>query len=229
MKHIAKRNAPAELERWKRENAGLNDDYDSMPADVRQAVKARLLDEQGGLCCYSGQRIDLDNCHIEHLKSQRQCREEGRGEDVAYENLLAAYPSDRAPVRCAYGAHPKADQVLPVSPLRADCESRLRYDRRGRVAPTNEADSEASDAIGVLCLNDDDLKSRRARVIDEALYRRETSKAQARRLMQAMAERDANNQFRPFCFVIQQACAAYVQQIERRRAAKRGMRAAQSR
>ena len=76
MKYISKGSPPRELQEWfdgqpvvdgQRINCGYND----MPSNVKNAVKERLLDEQGGLCCYTGVQINLQNSHIEHLKPHR--------------------------------------------------------------------------------------------------------------------------------------------------------------
>ena len=92
MKYIRKGPSPRELREWFKpaeDGRRINRGYDDMPTNVKNAVKERLLDEQGGLCCYTGMRVSLQNSHIEHFKPQKLCTDH---EDVDYMNLLAAYP-----------------------------------------------------------------------------------------------------------------------------------------
>src|SRR6266542_5989051 len=114
MRYIKKRSAPKELRQWfaGQPIAGggrINCRYGDMPGEVKDVVRQRLLEEQGWLCCYTGRRVGTKSSHIEHLKPQSRC--EGH-EDIAYGNLLAAYPGldERSP----YGAHAKADWYDPA-------------------------------------------------------------------------------------------------------------------
>jgi uncharacterized protein (TIGR02646 family) len=112
MKYISKQQQPRELIAWVRAKAQYEEakhihwTYDDMPSDVRQAVKTHLVQEQGGLCCYTGRRIKPETSHIEHMKPQVVCVGH---EDTDYENLLAAHPAANAQSRCPYGAHEKDD------------------------------------------------------------------------------------------------------------------------
>lgn len=220
MKHIQKQPPPHELIAWTHAKAldaekhPMNWGYDDMPADLRDIVKASLIQEQGGLCCYTGQAITMRNSHIEHLKPQALCVNH---EDTHYPNLLAAYPSPNAP-QCAYGAHAKADwyaKYLFVHPLRDDCEVRFRYKRNGKISPTNPDDSGAIATIDHLRLDHPLLKEMREDAIDEELFAgKPLNKSQIERLMAAMNERGSNGRFRQFCFVIKQACAQYLKRFD---------------
>lgn len=91
MKHIIKGNSPSELDSWFRnqpieDGCRINCGYTDMPSEVKQVVKQRLLEEQGGLCCYTGLRVKETTSHIEHFKPQSQCESH---EDIEYHNLLA--------------------------------------------------------------------------------------------------------------------------------------------
>src|SRR5690242_1637435 len=105
MKYIVKQAQPRELIAWVRAKSRNADakqiswTSDDMPADVRKAVKQSLVQEQGGLCCYTGQRIKPETSHIEHMKPQAICVGH---EDTDYENLLAAHPAADAKARCPY-------------------------------------------------------------------------------------------------------------------------------
>src|SRR5690349_6133383 len=107
MKYISKRLQPHELIAWVRAKAHdeeathIHWTYDDMPHHVRQAVKACLIQEQGGLCCYTGRTIRPETSHIEHMTPQAACINH---EDTDYENLLPAHPASDALSRCPYGA-----------------------------------------------------------------------------------------------------------------------------
>ncbi len=220
MKYIAKRRQPHELIAWTRarsadaEDQPINWNYDDMPSNVRQAVKANLIREQGGICCYTGRAITAETSHIEHLKPQALCVEH---EDTDYANLLAAYPSAGARKKCEYGAHAKEnwyDQHLFVHPLRRDCETRLRYKANGKIAPASPADTGADETIRHLCLDHPELQRMRAQAIHAAVFEERLTKAQAQRLMAAMDSRDGNGRFRQFCFAIKQVCEKYLKQFD---------------
>lgn len=220
MKHISKQQQPRELIAWVRTKAHgekakyIHWTYDDMPSDVRRAVKARLVQEQGGLCCYTGRSIKPETSHIEHMKPQARCVNH---EDTDYNNLLAAHPASDAQRRCPYGAHEKADwydQHQFVHPLRQDCEQRFRYRDSGRVVAMSEADLGAVETIQRLQLDHVELQRMRKSAIDE-LEIEKLGKEQARRLMDAMDERDAEGNYRPFCFVIKQACERYLKRFEK--------------
>lgn len=219
MKYIQKQPQPQLLTAWI--YAKSNDDdgnerqwnYKNMRADVRAATKNSLLREQGGLCCYTGQRISLRTSHIEHLKPREKCTGH---EDTDYDNLVAAYPSseDGTP-GCAYGAQKKGkwyEEELFVHPRRTDCEARFRYRGTGKIEPANSADSAVATTIAKLRLDHPELEQMRKAAIG-ALDLEELSEAEARRLMAAMDERDKDGNFRPFCFVIKQACEKYLKRF----------------
>jgi uncharacterized protein (TIGR02646 family) len=229
MKHIIKGKTPSELKRWFRnqpifDGEPINCGYADMPSEVKQVIKQRLLDEQGGLCCYTGLRVKETTSHIEHLKPQSQCQNH---EDVEYNNLLAAYPGPNAH-QCPYGAHAKADWYdaeLLVTPLRGDCESRFRFDQSGHIKPANENDLAATRTIKQLCLDHESLTDLRKQAIVEALIRKNKphSPAKLRQIIQKCYERNANGKFRPFCFVIVQAAEALLRKAERRRKGKQAI------
>lgn len=222
MKYIEKGAQPQELIAWVRAKATDDDSeerqwgYGDMPSEVRTAIKARLLAEQGGLCCYTGRKITLQGSHIEHLKPQSLCTDH---EDTDYQNMLAAHPSsDPGIPHCAYGAHARTnwyDALLFVHPLRPNCEQRLRYRDDGRVTPHSQDDEGAVETIRKLRLDHPEIQQMRKQAIYEALFAKQLSEAQVRRLMAAMDERDGNGNFRAFCFVIKQACEKYLKRFEK--------------
>ena len=221
MKHISKNSPPAELRRWFDrqliDGERINCSFDDLPGEVKQIIKQRLLEEQGFLCCYTGIRIDESRSHIEHFKPQVLCQEY---EDVDYNNLLAAFPDNGR--SCQFGAVAKDnwyDEDLLISPLHGNCEARYIFDQFGRIRAANVEDAGASTTIVKLNLKDNSLTEMRKQAIQAALYRRNQpkSKAQLRKIAESYCQRDNQNKFRSFCFVIQHAAAKLLHKAEQNR------------
>ena len=220
MKYIQKDSTPQALRDWFEgqllpDGQRINCGYGDMPSDVRAVVKQRLLEEQGGLCCYTGMRVNSENSHIEHFKPQSARIEY---EDVNYRNLLAAYSGISK--RCQFGAHAKDDwydENLLVSPLHQSCETKFRFKQSGKIAPSDNEDAAAVETIRRLRLDDQSLEENRQSAIDEALFRPEQGDAQLQMLIQRLYDRDKSGQFSIFCFVIK----SVAQDLERRRRATR--------
>ena len=210
MRHIHKGPEPLELRQWRDgqpvvDGNLLNCHYTDMPSEVKQAVRHNLLREQGYLCCYTGHRIDENNCHIEHLKPQKLCSD---GEDIEYGNLLAAYP---APTHKAlYGAQAKADwydQDLLISPLNAACGNRFSFDLGGSIRAAQPEDQPARETIAHLRLDHDLLTETRRQIIHKVLIAPKHSLKRLQRLAKNYTEPDREGRLREFNFVIQQVAA----------------------
>ncbi len=223
MKYITKKPQPHELIAWTRAKPDSQDakqlawSYDDMPAAVREAIKAGLIQEQGGLCCYTGRRVTAESSHIEHLKPQALCMNH---EDTDYANMLAAHPAWNAPKKCEYGAHKKGswyDEHLLVHPLRPDCERRFRYRATGKISPAHPDDEGAKETIRRLHLDHRELVEMRKEAIHSILFEKQLSKVQAERLMANIEERNSHGLFRPFCFAIKQACEKYLKRFDARK------------
>jgi len=226
MKHIIKMGQPHELHLWFNsqpvvDGRRINCSYKSdLPSDVKNIIKQQLLAEQGGLCCYTGVRINNQKSHIEHFKPQRLCQNH---EDVDYDNLLAAYPDDNTP--CSFGAKAKDDWYntqLLINPLREDCETHFRFDQYGDIKPANEQDEPAKETISRLRLDDDTLTDFRKQAIETALFHKGKllSVAKLQNITQRYCERNSKQLFRPFCFVIIQAAQELLRKAERKRKRK---------
>ena len=142
-----------------------------------------LVQEQKGLCAYTGVAIDERlaerrpsrlspprtdywyKAHIEHLKPEEQCRAElqqsgglvGRdvGEDMVYANLVAAIEVAGTPSE-HFGASFRGTKPLPILPTMPECESSFDYLESGRVVGRNE---EADLTIANLRLDHPTLES----------------------------------------------------------------------
>ena len=221
MKYIQKGSTPRALRDWFEEQPvvdgqRINCGYNNMPSNVKDVVKQQLLEEQGGLCCYTGMRVDSRNSHIEHFKPQSVCI---AYEDVAYTNLLAAYPETSK--RCQFGARAKDkwyDENL-LSPLHQSCETKFLFKQSGKIAPSDNEDVAAIETIRRLRLDDPSLKENRQSKIDELLFpdNRPLRRAQMQRLIQRLYDRDRNGQFVAFCFVIKQVAQDLLRRAARNR------------
>jgi hypothetical protein len=162
----------------------VNLTYRDFPS--KSALRAILTAEQFGICGYTGAPIDelrisgltaqkqgvAFSNHIEHLKSQRLCREEltaaggvvGRdlSQDLDYQNLIAALEV-RGAMREQFGAVAKADRIPPVLPTEVDCEKRFSFREDGVVDGSDEV---AAELVKMLLLNHDTLKGWRKQAIE---------------------------------------------------------------
>jgi uncharacterized protein (TIGR02646 family) len=229
MRHITKGAEPAELIAWKAGNRALpNYCYTSLSSAHRLILRAALVAEQRGLCAYTGRRIDLDSCHIEHLRPQAHC---ANGEDVEYRNLVAGVPAPNTP-QLPYGAHQKADwpavteEHLFVSPLSGGCATRFSFKLNGEVDAANAADVAATETILRLGLNSKALVQLRKAAIEATLQIRGRGPASigiadARRRLRGLvqAEQQAGI-LEPYSFVLVQALAWHIRRVEKIREAR---------
>ena len=205
MKYIKKGSPPPELAKWFNKQPiekgrRINCTYNDMDRAVKDAVKARLLQDQGLLCCYTGIHIEAHTSHIEHFKPQSQC--EGH-EDIDYNNLLAAYPL----AGCDFGARARGNKPVPINPMSAACEGKFQFNLSGKISPADKDDRNAIATIKNLRLDHPSLIEMRQHAIDEVLYRHNErlSDAQLVQVARHYCDRMANRQFRHFCFVIASA------------------------
>jgi uncharacterized protein (TIGR02646 family) len=142
MRHIQKSNEPQSLTRWRAAHqSDPNFGYRLIEANLRGEIRQALVAEQGGLCAYTGRRIDEASCHIEHPKPQVHYM---NGEDASFANMLACVPAPNAP-GLPYGAHKKGawpdavEEALFVSPLRPGCEERFSFTLNGEIRASSPA------------------------------------------------------------------------------------------
>lgn len=229
MRRITKGAEPADLTAWKAQNRALpNYCYASLTAAHRLSIRTALVEEQKGLCAYTGRRIDVGSCHIEHLRPQSHC---AVGEDVDYRNLVAGVPAPNTP-QLPYGAHKKADwptladEHLFVSPLSAACPARFSFRLNGEVEARNPADNAAVETTKRLGLNDPELVKLRKAAIDATLQIRGRGPASigiadARKRLHDLEEAEQQvGTLEPYSFVLIQALDRQIQRIEKIREAR---------
>lgn len=230
MRQISKGTEPPVLTAWKAENrAHPNYCYGSLTAGHREAIRKALVAEQRGLCAYTGRRIDVTSCHIEHLRPQTHCEP---GEDVDYRNLVAGVPEPNTKHKLPYGAHRKddwpavAEEHLFVSPLAAGCRDRFSFRLNGEVKARNADDLAAAETIKRLGLNDTALIRLRKAAIDATLQMHGRGPASigiadARRRLRDLEQAEGREgTLEPYSFVLIQALEKQIQRIENIRKTK---------
>ena len=180
MKKINKTHPPLEYLQWLKiqketgEKGNLYFNYDEgIESEAFNALKQKLIEEQGYLCAYTGIRISSDikvdgivlgkgTFHVEHLKPRTICKKEQKeqgniiSEDLDYRNMVACYPKDENDASCSFGAKSKDDwwdEEEFISPCQEDCERRFSFSWSGIVSPTLDEDYAAKKTIEKLGLN----------------------------------------------------------------------------
>lgn len=219
MRRITKTHPPQELNAWSEANREINHTYrDLRGTEAHDALKSKLLQEQGWLCAYTGRSIDNHSSHVEHVKPQCKCVE---WEDVEYRNVVACFPADGGDVSHGYGAPVKAnwwDEQRFVSPLSEDCERRFRFVWSGHVHPNPDDNECAKNTIKALALDVESLRQlRKARIagffgFGPKTRTRPLSVEGARTALDNIERRDSNGRLQEFCFVLKQLLPKYIQQ-----------------
>lgn len=218
MRRIAKTNAPPELVKWVAENRELNHGYsDLLGTDAHRKLKEKLLSEQGSLCAYTGRGIDVDSCHIEHLKPQTLCAE---WEDVEYRNVVACFPADGGDTAHGYGAPVKGGWWVErefISPLSEECERRFVFSWSGHIRANPEAHHAALTTIAKLGLDNEGLRDlRHAHIrgffgLGARTKARALSVPEATTALRQIDTLDGTGRLVEFCFVLKQLLAKYIQ------------------
>lgn len=221
MRKISKEAPPPELTQWIAENrTGPNCNYGSVGSELRRIIRVALVYEQGGLCAYTGRKIDVDTCHIEHLKPQAHC---GALEDVTYLNLVAAVPQPNT-ARLPYGAHlkdkwPSEEEAgLFVSPLSVGCSARFTFSFKGEVSPRNATDAAAAETIQRLGLNHGVLVDFRRSAIKGTIQTRGSFmdiKSAQRRLRGLQQQEQTSRDLEQFSFVLVDALAKHIARLQK--------------
>ena len=196
-------------------------------------LRGFLIEEQKGLCAYTGAGLDdrlvkrapaRDDYsfkpHIEHLKSQRQCRAElearggvvGRdlGEDLSYPNLVAAIEVAGTPSE-HFGAVTRGDAPLPIVPTNPACTTAFLYAETGKILGTGP---DANTTIANLRLDHETLNGWRSGAIQGLLpLGARTARATLKALV-AILEDEARPSLPESSFVVAQIAHAFLSMQE---------------
>lgn len=223
MRSISPRPEPVNYTNWRAASQNdINYGYDLIPGDLKAEIKDALIAEQRGLCAYTGISIDPTRSHIEHLRPQAHCRR-GR-EDVDYHNMVACFPGSKhgyvpfGAVRKGNWPSP-AELYLFVSPRSPGCESRFRFNLRGKISAA-EDDGAACETIRRLGLDHKQLEDLRREAIDATLDGLDLRSAR-RRLSSLEQAEQAGGPLEPFCFALKQALHKHIRRLEAIRESKK--------
>lgn len=231
MRRIRKTNPPQELLEWIliQQKTNLECNYQVLqgkPAHI--VLKAKLLEEQGYLCAYTGIRISVDTSHVEHLKPRKECTEI---EEVDYRNVVACFPKDENDNSCSFGAKLKDDwwnEKEFVSPCQEDCERRFSFNWKGTVFPTLDNDDPVRITIEKLGLNKNHNSSHNAQTGEYHVHDRRhnaikaffgfsknpkiapLTKREAEILLRTIYTTDVNGHLKEFCFVLKPLLERYI-------------------
>ncbi|MDO4683349.1 MAG: retron system putative HNH endonuclease [Lautropia sp.] len=184
MKRVVKGDPPESFQAWKaKANEEWQPDYKDLRNPEKRELHQQLLREQGWVCCYCGQRIDIDagdvprgmgaahagssqsvGSHIEHFRPQEKYPDLS----LDYGNLFVSClrQLNRAePVHCGHAKGNDFDGELAISPSEVD-EQRFTYTLSGKVLPDREH-GPADYMCKLLRLNEASLKGRRETVLSQ--------------------------------------------------------------
>lgn len=204
MRPITKGMEPAPLIAWKkRRTPGELTSWDSLKdedgASLKSEIKALLLEEQGFVCCYCEQRIEVENSHIEHLASRKFHPKR----TFDYSNLLACCLT---PKQCG---DLKGSKELKIHPLLSDCREYFHFTGDGRALPGGSParSAEAKEAIdNVLGLGVNALRAqRRAAILGFTQALKGKNSDQALTAWAQIDARDAQGRNVPFASAIRSA------------------------
>jgi len=150
MRHIVKTNPPQEFVEY---CATPGVSYDNLSGTPKIALRQRLLEDQGYICCYCGRRIENDkHTKIEHIK----CQENYGDLSLCFENMLASCDGgeqDRENrVRPKHKVHcdaKKENEDIPVSPLDENIADYLMFFDDGTVKGKGEIGKELVRILGL--------------------------------------------------------------------------------
>lgn len=196
MKHIEKTCPPIEFVEYC-ETPGVS--YDGLTGDSKKALRKRLLEDQGYICCYCGCAIENnEHTKIEHIKCQKDHVELA----LKYENMLASCDggeSDRRqktlPKHQVHCDAKKENKDIPISPLE-DVDSLFVFYDDGDV----KGRGLGKELVSILGLDVKYLKNVRREAIEsyEILYPDNLEEELE------WLKNKHDGKFEPFCFVLMQ-------------------------
>lgn len=173
-------------------------------------LKQLLYDEQGGICCYCGMKLEYPfnpQFRVEHVKPKDSHRELV-GE---YENLLLScratkeelekrknIPNRKERRKLFHCDEAKGAEEITYSPLNPECENAYIYEIDGNIKGIDDAAKKDIETLGLGC---EYLKRRRSEAIS-VWFDDDISSEDLLRCKDAIMSRDKNNRLTEFCFVI---------------------------
>ena len=184
--------------------------FDVLSGEPKKALRKRLLEDQGYICCYCGCRIKNDErTKIEHIK----CQEDHDDLALDFSNMLVSCDGgdkDRENgVKPRHKLHcdaKKGNKDIPISPLE-NVEGLLSYFEDGTVMGKGEIGREL---IRILGLNTNFLNSQRKNAIENYELKFPEDLGQE---LTCLREKQ-NGFFDEFCFVLEQHVSDLINEKE---------------
>lgn len=175
------------------------------------ALKEQLYEDQGGICCYCGMKLDYPfdpQYRVEHV-IPKEIHRELVGE---YKNLLLSCRATKEETDARNAApkkkrrdfmhcdEKKGSSEITYSPLNPACETVFVYKQDGSISGINQ---DATNDIETLGLDCDYLVRRRKEALEVIFDGDELLPEDLLRdFKEKVMTRDADNRFAEFCFVI---------------------------
>ncbi len=172
MKYIEKGSEPQSLLDWKDQDKMFQRKkakWKRFGRPYKQNFIFDLAKEQGFICCYCEQRLDISDSHIEHLIPQKL--DEFSEYLFDYNNLLCSCQLKLEAGEPRHCGNSKGSQVLPITPLKADCESKFKYTADGHILGICD---DAKRTIEILQLDIEKLRDLRKNAIEPFIIDPET-------------------------------------------------------
>ena len=178
-----------------------------------EKLKKILFDEQGGICCYCGCRLEYPK-QPQYIVEHVFPKEKDRTIAGEYENfLLSCKPTEaeeknRQKVSKKEGKKffhcdkSKDSEVIAITPLQIDCHNYFVYDEFGGV---KGVDAKAEKDIETLNLNCKWLCDRRLAAIEGEIYDGNFELLpddELRQRLETIMNKDASGKYAEFCFVV---------------------------
>jgi len=223
MKHIDKKSEPASLRQFraglKKEDYFRKDIFDTeFPQIAKKELREFLLEEQGYICCYCMQRINVANTKIEHLKAQSKHPKS----KFDYQNLFIAckgnegIPPEKQHCDTRKGYYEKRqiekniEYEITINPAdkNQNCEQYIKYRSNGEINFDNLDSAIREDLEDALNLNYPILVSNRRQtlkaVIDQLNRKQsgEWKKQFIQKMIQKYERKNAKGKYLEYCQVV---------------------------
>lgn len=175
------------------------------------ALKEQLYEDQGGICCYCGMKLDYPfdpQYRVEHVLP----KESHRALVGEYKNLLLSCRATKEESDARNAAprkkrkdylhcdEKKGSSEITYSPLNPECETVFVYKQDGSICGANQSAIKDIETLGLDC---DYLVRRRKEVLEVLFDGDELLPEDLLRVYkEKVMTRDADNKLAEFCFVI---------------------------
>ena len=199
MRQIIKTSPPTEFVEYCK-TPGVS--YEGLGGEYKKALRKRLLEDQGYICCYCGKRIKDDkHTKIEHIKCQKNYPDLS----LDFNNMLVSCDGgekDRedgvVPRHKVHCDAKKGNEEIPISPLDHNIKKYLFYFDDGTIKGKGEIGKEL---IRILGLDNVFLNTQRKNAIGsyEIKFPDDIEKE-----LKKLRDKDKNGCLEEFCFVLEQ-------------------------